>query len=520
MKEKEDAGEETQETKDEKELERAFKTLCDDADLVSKEALMNWSEIKELLDAGELGRDEFDEMWGKTAKSPGSQELIDVDGFLSFNVALDDIFEIDDEEGESPIVANVEKVEAKEDVGEDTQETEDEKELERAFKTLCDDAGLVSKEALKNWNEIKEVLDEGELGLDEFDEMWEKTAKSPGSQELIDVDGFLSFNVALDSLFEIVDGDFGSGLPAPGQIAMFYGEDLPAGVIFAEIADENVLVGMEELKKWGDLQDMMTEGDLLLLELQNMFEGIPKAEGSDNKLDEEGFTSLSEAIDELFEDDDEEDADVEPEAVVAAPIDASKDRLLALVKELSMNEEQLPCGLDGTETEVELFLEIASELEKASTNMIRGEEDVQTTDIAGEWELLYTTSSTMKFNKSLTGLVPPNGKFGGLRQKLKASKYLADVEYVEHINAGPTSFDVRVTGDWEIRSTISLFTGLKSVYLDVVPDRVDYGVKSQKADHWKSLGPLTLLDMSYLDKDLRIMRGTTSTESVFVFKRV
>ena len=371
MEEKEDAGEEMQETKDEKELERAFKTLCDDADLVSKEALMNWSEIKELLDAGELELDEFDEMWEKTAKSPGSQELIDVDGFLSFNVALDDIFEIDDEEGESPIVANVEKVEAKKGVDEDTQETEDEKELERAFNTLCDDAGLVSKEALKNWNEIKEVLDEGELGLDEFDEMWEKTAKSPGSQELIDVDGFLSFNVALDSLFEIVDGDFGSRLPAPGQIAMFYGEDLPAGVIFAEIADENVLVGMEELKKWGDLQDMMTEGDLLLLELQNMFESIPKAEGSDNKLDEEGFTSLSEAIDELFEDDDEEDVDTVPEAVVAAPIDASKDRLLALVKELSMNEEQLPCGLDGTETEVELFLEIASELEKASTNMNR-----------------------------------------------------------------------------------------------------------------------------------------------------
>jgi len=505
-------------------IQALFSSHCDKDGLMTKNTLQtDISAIKELLAIGDLLQGELDDIWNVAPKFPdidATEQRIDVDSFIQIYRDIDDIFEDDDEEDESPIVADVEEIQEEDDDEEDAEETNDEKQLVQAFKTICDDADLVSKEALKYWSEIKELVDDGVLGVDELDEMWEKTAKSPGSPELIDVDGFLSFNVALDCLFEIVDGD-GDGDPsAPVQIAMFYGGDSPPGVVFAEIADKNVLVGMEELKKWGDLQDMIREGDLLPLELQNMYEAIPKAEGSDNKLDDEGFASLCEAIDELFEEDDEEDMDTEPEAEAAALTNASKDRLLALVKELSMNEAQLPCGLDGTESEVEVFLEIAGELEKAPTNMIRGEADVQTTDIAGDWELLYTTSSTMKFNKSLSGLVPPNGKFGGLTQSLKASKYLADVEYVEKIIAGPASFDVRVTGDWEIRSTVSLFTGLKSVYLDVVPGRVDYGLKSQKADHWKSLGPMTLLDMSYLDENLRIMRGTTSTESVFVFKRV
>jgi len=462
-----------------------------------------------------------------------------VDSFIQIYRDIDDIFEDGGEDDESPIVsasasaADVEEVTTlKEEEGDvnDGDDDTDEKELEQAFKTICDDAGLVSKQALKNWNDVKEMIQDGELGEDEFDEMWEKTAKSPGSPELIDVDGFLSFNVALDFLFEVIfDEDVTGNGNDSVQIPMFYADGLPPGVTFAEIADENVLVGMEDLRKWGDLQDMLRDGELLPLELQNMYEAIPKAEGSDNKLDEEGFTSLCEAIDELFEEDDDDDdnvedgadADPEPEVVAAPPSSFIKDRLLSLVSEIARDEERLPCGLEATETEAELLLEIASELENQPTNLVLGESDIQTTDIAGDWRLLFTTSSTMKFNKSLSGLVPPNGSFAGLIQKLTASKYLADAEYIEEFIAGPVSFEVQVTGDWELRSTVSLFTGRKSVCLDVVPDRVNYGLNiSTKADHWKSLGPLNLLNVSYLDDNLRIMRGTTSMDSIFVFKKI
>ena len=67
---------------------------------------------------------------------------------------------------------------------------------------------------------------------------------------------------------------------------------------------------------------------------------------------------------------------------------------------------------------------------------------------------------------------------------------------------------------------VSLFTGEQAIALKVEPNLVLYGITTQKADHWKSLGPMNLLDISYLDDDLRIMRGTTSSESIFIFKRM
>ena len=96
-----------------------------------------------------------------------------------------------------------------------------------------------------------------------------------------------------------------------------------------------------------------------------------------------------------------------------------------------------------------------------------------------------------------------------------------DVEYVEHIALNPdsASFDVSVTGTWDLRTSVSLFTGEPSIVMTVTPDRVTYGPTSTRADHWKSLGPMNMLDISYVDKDLRIMRGNTSVDTIFVWRR-
>jgi len=549
-------------------LQTLFAKHCDKDGLMTKKALeMDIASIKELLELGDMLQEEMDNIWKAAPKFPDvdatatSQQRIDVDSFIQIYRDIDDIFEDDDEEDASP--AEVEatatsssmkdgetaatatstststeastKYDAREkevdlvadSEKENDEEAKDEKQLEQAFATICDDAGLVSKEVLVQWGEIQELLDDNELGMDEFDNMWERTAKSPGSGEkMIDVEGFLSFNVALDDLFEFID-DIDSGIGGDGdgdsdeadddssssseaQIPMFYGEDLPPGVIFAEIADEKYLVGMDELKKWGDLQDMMQDGDLLPAELQSMYKEVSKAPGTD-KLNEEGFEALFDSIESLFEDD---------EVMEVAPRLTSKIELLTAIEDLGMDEKRLPCGLESTDDEVEVMLEITKKVEQEPTNMILSADDIQESDLAGDWDLLYTTSSTMKFNKSLTGMVPPNAKFDGLMQKFKASKYLADTEYIEKIDAGPASFEVKVTGDWELRSSISLFTGSKSVAINVVPDSVSYLATSVRGDHWKSLGPMNLLDIIYLDDDLRIMRGTTAMDNIFVFKRV
>jgi len=144
-------------------------------------------------------------------------------------------------------------------------------------------------------------------------------------------------------------------------------------------------------------------------------------------------------------------------------------------------------------------------------------------DLAGSWDLLYTSSSMMRFNKGLTGLGGsfPNGKFAGLRQNLILNKYITDVEYTERIAVNPeqNSFDVKVNGDWELKSSVSLFTGAPSTILSIEPDKVVYGPTTTRADHWKSVRSMNLLDLSYLDNDLRIMRGNTSTDTLFIFKR-
>lgn len=83
-------------------------------------------------------------------------------------------------------------------------------------------------------------------------------------------------------------------------------------------------------------------------------------------------------------------------------------------------------------------------------------------------------------------------------------------------NASPT---LTPCSDWDLRTEVSLFTGKPSNVLSVTPDSVKYGPRTDKADHWKSLGPMNLLVLSYLDDDLRIMRGNTSTDTLFIFRR-
>jgi len=130
----------------------------------------------------------------------------------------------------------------------------------------------------------------------------------------------------------------------------------------------------------------------------------------------------------------------------------------------------------------------------------------------------------MKFNEGLSGIGGsfPNGRFGGLKQTLTATKFVRDVEYKEwiEVNPSPASFYVSVTGSWDLKTSMSLFTGEPSIVLNIEPDRVEYGPTSTKADHWKSLGPTNLLDLTYLDDDFRVMRGCTSTETIFLYKKV
>mmetsp|Transcript_9282 Transcript_9282/g.11725 ORF Transcript_9282/g.11725 Transcript_9282/m.11725 type:complete len:593 (-) Transcript_9282:76-1854(-) len=504
-------------------LQILFGKQCDEDGLMTKKTLVSIPAIADLLAAGDLLQEELDDIWKTAPKFPdlesSATQRIDVDSFIQIYRDIDAIFEDEDD------IVPTTKLTETNDTGSSIPETNHKREesnggsremeeLELTFETLCDESRLITKASMRNWSEIKELIVDNMLGEDEFDEIWERTVK--GKQ--IDFDSFVQFNNALDELFVFDDEDAGNDNQATTSYQreesstsqLVYGEN--PSEIFSALADDDFLIGIKELERWGDVQDMIADGELIPIELQNLFENVPKALGSDEKINEEGFKILLKEIDALFEDDN--DVEEQSEQLNAK----IKSDLLDLLEFLQQDEERMPCGLEGTDIEAEQVTNLVTQMESMTLNkVVSSGGEIKPADVDGDWELLYTTSSTMKFNKGLSGLVPPNGKFGSLQQKLTASKYLADVEYVEYINAGPASFDVRVTGDWELRSSVSLFTGSRSVVLSVEPDKVNYGLNSQKADHWKSLGPMNLLDIAYIDNELRIMRGA---DSIFIFKRV
>jgi hypothetical protein len=394
------------------------------------------------------------------------------------------------------------------------------------FRQIANTNGLVSKQALLEWEEISKLLSDGLLSRDEFDEIWRKTPKT--NDELINVEGFQSFNTALDDLFDFEENDDIAVESPLSESAttreMVDGSDLPPAVLFAALANEDYLVGMEELKRWSELQEMLEDESLLPLELESIYDNVPKAQGVD-LLDEAGFVALYNEIDSLFEEvDDDEDEEKQPSAEPSLANEA-KVQLLALMDQINSDGDRLPCGLESTEREEKVVMDIVNQLEQAPSNVVTQKKgNIQLTDMAGSWELLYSSSSAMKFNKGLSGLggSVPNGKFAGLVQNLQASKYMTDVEYIERIEVNPSSasFDVIVSGDWDLSQSVSLFTGKPSTIMTVEPARVMYGPTSTRADHWKSLGPMNMLDLTYLDDDLRVMRGNTSTDTIFVFRRV
>ena len=456
-------------------VQALFAKECDADGLMTKTALEKVPAIAEMLAEGDLLREELDDIWGAAAKFPspadaeGGPDRIDVDGFVQCYRDIDDLFEDEEDDNEggptngagvgagatsttSPSASQSEagtepqSSTATNDDDEDPVVASDEADLEVAYKGICDStSGLVSKQALMNWAEIKSLFEDGMLGEDEFESIWEQTAKKPGSNDEIDIEGFLSLNVALDDLFvfdedellEEVEGDEAdedssdeANATASPTVIVTDAEMSPKE-IFDSICDDDFLVGMDELQKWGELQEMLADEELLPIELQNMFNETPKAPGTNDKLNESGFTVLYYAIDDLFEDDDGDDggetsADGQATQNIS-PVgndDAVKEELLDSIAQLSRDPDLLPCGLDSTEREQERILDIVADLEEQRSNLVIAKGgDIQPEDLTGDWDLIFTTSSTMKFNQGLTGLGGsfPNGKFAGVVQKLQAT---------------------------------------------------------------------------------------------------
>ena len=491
--------------------------------------------------------EELTQIWDSAPKFPDQQEdRIDVDSFVLLYRTIDDLFEDDSSDDNNNNNNDQPAAAAKPETVASNAEQEEESELVEVFGSLATD-GALTKEKLLKWDEIETLMADGMLGQDEFDQLWNDACAENNS---MDEAAFLQFNDLLDGLFEFDDEDAADELDdiiedddddeeeeqpikaketsKEATLEVVEG-DLSPEELFAAIQSSSGVVGVQELKRWGELQDMIADQDILPSEVDEFFEKALEISKADGALDKKSFVAFSAMIDELFEeddeDDDEDDDDEESSAGETVGSSSLKEDLLRALNVMNNDDERLPCGLESTEREEKLILDLVTEIEKESTNLVRIKQgNVEPSDLSGEWEMLYTSSSALKFNKGLSGLGGsfPNGKFGGLKQTLKATAVLADVEYSEFIDVNPSasSFNVKIDGNWDLRRSTSLFTGEPSIVLSVEPNRVTYGPTSTRADHWKSLGPMNMLDITYLDDEIRIMRGNTAVDTVFVFKRL
>jgi DNA-binding transcriptional MerR regulator len=380
-------------------------------------------------------------------------DKVNIDGFVTVYKNIDSLFEEVDEEVDAS--------------------TPDDSELKASFAKLAT-GGSVSKSQLRQWEEIGTLIEEGMLGTDEFDELW---TKAVGAADVMDFKSFEAFNLAFDDLFVLEDEEVEAAMEivnveeeeeeeiaipedtAPKPKPIITDTDLPPAVLFSQLADENYLVSKQDiLSRWGEMRELLSDEDLTNSELDELWNGVEKAPGTNDKLDEDGFLMLYDKIDELFEDEDEqasgaamptknEDAKQEPELDL-------KEELLELIQDLDQvaeEEGRQPCGLDCTELEQERVLEVVGELEREPYNRVSitgNSNAVPKEDLVGNWDLIYSSSSTMKYNEGLSGLAGGLTKFGGVQQRLTATKYLSDVEYVEQVvgKLGGQSFEVRITG--------------------------------------------------------------------------
>jgi hypothetical protein len=288
------------------------------------------------------------------------------------------------------------------------------------------------------------------------------------------------------------------------------------------------VVTLQDLQGWEELQEMLSCGDVSSSELEDLFASAcaTATTTTDDKLDETGFVALCRLIDNLFEDEEEED-------VVVVALDVSKtttpppptsrqEELLELLSYMNAVPNKLPCGLESTDQEQDLIQAMVVELELEPTNAVNNGK-ITSAMVMGEWELLYTSSGTMITNKGLSGLGHPSSdmaQFSRLVQKLTGSKFLGRCEYIETFgNDGESSFDVRITGEWYLRDDRNPFTGMPMTVLWVELEKIMYGVDTDNADRWESLGPVKRLDILYQKDDLLIQRGNTNTDSIFVFQR-
>jgi hypothetical protein len=533
-------------------LPEAFARICDADGRLDLEGFLSFGEVADLLADGLLEEREVNAIWTKIA---GGQDVsLDERGFIKVFRIIDSMFEEEEdieEDGEGTASGKNAGSENPESAGSLSSSEED---LRLAFQSLTRLAKspTLSKKDILQWREVRDLISTGLLTESEVGQIFDTAHQSTGARDgKLGLEGFIEVGLALDGMFEEVEEEEGGGMQdyakekpslpqaqQPKQVEAV-GEVAPENAILEEEflrlvgSRQGALVSLPDLFKWGEISELIADNQLDAAEVRDIYAKVPKAADAIG-LDLSGFIAFNKELDKLFVFD-EEDEEVEAKepvdgAAAVAKAEASASEATANLKDLlgKVNDESILGGEKAfRQSVVRAVNQLVSACEgippsSPTANVVnRGGGEVLS-QILGKWELLYATSSSLEFHSGLTGLgnTLPNARFVGLRQILTKDNDVLDGIYEEQLEVAGKPLLVTVTADWELRETRSIITDETALSLEVFTQRVQYGFIDVIGERWKALRSMRLLDVLYMGDGLRIMRGQTSSNTIFVWKRI
>jgi hypothetical protein len=337
------------------------------------------------------------------------------------------------------------------------------------------------------WNELNEIIDDGDLSVQELQGLYDAAAVDGG--EGLDIEGFKRLYKSIDDLFDDDNDD-----------EVDVDDDDDANDV--ETPDEDEYKEDKEAKSNPNNTEIESSSSNTKQDLVSFLEEV-----QDRKCDSEDGT-----------------------------VDVGKRR---------------PWGLDCSDKERKVISELIEGLlaETSNSNVLGTNKNAPpmsakelTKYVLGTWDLKYTSSRSMIINKSLSGLGRSTSELArnlGLQMTLTGSYYAGRAEFVETFGSGgggandddeendsdsdmdTVLLQATVTGEWILESgtRMDYKTGLPSVSLRVEVETIAYGPTKSDAEQWDSLSPIKLLDVLYLDENLLVLRGNANLDAMFVYIR-
>lgn len=274
-------------------LEQEFKALSAKSKTLSYESFMDWEEIQALISDGLCSKKEIKDLWVTTVKS--TDKTMDFENFVKINRVLDDMFEYEDErEDEANLTIGNGDVEKGELMGYDDFDVWSpsfnpsdalEPEFIAHLKLFYDAHASktppfgMSYNVFASWDEVKQMLSEGEIDEGCLEELWAETLmesaknfpeKMKQTKKNIDFDIFLRLNIRLDQILDELQEALES--LSDEQVEEYYRKE------FAELTTKSGgnLLSYNELMGWSDMQEMIRSGMIAQHEVDKMWDALPK----------------------------------------------------------------------------------------------------------------------------------------------------------------------------------------------------------------------------------------------------